>query len=147
MTRELAKNPTDRALARFDGEENPFSLIPVEWVPAVSYFAMCKANILKSPVALCAQVKIWVRDGLTLADAQRIFGSLCRPEMAQHHVFDNKLIADLNAMVAQALRRARIIREQELRREAAEQPAGAAAEIVRLADSFPTPPRGPEYDR
>ncbi len=139
MTREVAKSPTDRALARFDGNENPFTLIPAEWVPAVSYFAMCKANILKSPVSLCAQVKIWIRDGLTLKDAERIFATLCRPEAAQEHIFDNKLIADLNAMVAQALRRARIIREQALRTKALQRPAGAESAVVAYTDSLPDP--------
>lgn len=132
-------SPTDRALARFHGEDNPFTLLPREWVPAVSYFAMCKANILKSPVGLCAQVKLWIRDGLRLEDARRIFEYLCRPEVAQNHVFDNRLVADLNALVAQVLRRYRLAREQELRRQADQSPAGPESEIVRLAEAFKSP--------
>jgi hypothetical protein len=137
MIESLAQR--SEALARGDARANPFDLIPKDWVPVVSFFAICKAALLKSPISLCAQVKLWIADGLTLEDARRIFNRLCRPEVAMNHQFDSQLVADLNAMVADRLRERRRIAEQIKRREAAADPAGVAGQVVRLADSFGMP--------
>lgn len=110
-----------------------------EWVETVGYFCMCKLYLLRTRGPLCANIRYWITKGLTLDDLRLIFRRLCDPEVARRHNYENQLMADLAGMVADTLRRKRDIEVMMRRRKAMEEPAGPDAQVIRLADHFPTP--------
>lgn len=112
--------------------------LPAEWRGPVAGFAMAKLYLLKTRGPLCFNLRYWISKGLTLDDAKRIFRRLCDPDIAREHNFENQLMADMAAFVAEALRRRRMLADMEQRRQAA---AGdvAAGEVVKLADFFQVP--------
>lgn len=113
-------------------EANALDMLPAEWVKPVGYFLACRNHLIKSRLALCASLKLWIQKGLTLEDARRMFGAIAGPEFAMAHRFENDLHADLAAMAFAAIRRRRAAEETTRRRSA----AGADWIVCGLADSF-----------
>lgn len=136
MSSELA--PTTQPagiLARIN--ENPFGALPPGWAGPVAFFAATKTHLFLSPTGLVANLLYWIKKGLTLDDATKIFQRLCDPEVTQGHTSDRVLMADMSALVARELRRRRKMSDMLRRREA--DTDAAAGAVVRLADSFSMP--------
>ena len=137
MNNQLAKTKSD--LVKPPGEDNPFAILPPEWIKSVSYFAMCKASLLKSPIALCATLKVWIADGLTLDEGKAIFRRLMAPEFAAGHKWETDLMVDLAKMVAALNDRKRRRADAEKRKASEANPAGSEGQVVSLADAFRMP--------
>lgn len=149
--RELARQNLDPAPVG-SADRGAMALLPAEWVRPVGFFLACKAHLVKSRLAVCASLKLWIEAGLELDDAKLIFRKLALPDRAARHVFESELVADLAAEVAAAIRRRKQVAEQACRRAMFEAGEGgkadgagrraADAEVFRLADSFGMPDAG-----
>jgi hypothetical protein len=117
------------------------SKLPADWAEPVGYFCACKLYLLKTRLPLVMNLKYWMAKGLALGEAKVIFRRLCDPDVARNHNFENQLMADLAGMVADVLRRKRMVTEMMRRRQAAADPAGPAAAVVRVADRCDLPSR------
>lgn len=118
--------------------DNPFASLPAGWVPAVTFFAAAKAVLVRSPVALCVNLRYWIAKGLTLEDAKVCFRRLCDPEVARRHEFESQLMAELAGLVADAIKRRKAMEEMIRRRN----PQPADVEVFKLADAFGMPGKG-----
>lgn len=107
-------------------------MLPPHWVDAVSFFLAAKNHLVKSRLALCANLKYWSTKGLTLDDARQCFRRLMAPEVASRHVFETQLMADLAALVAECIQRRRTMEDQ--RRQASTAPTDRI--VVSLAEMF-----------
>lgn len=118
-----------------DDAKSVLAALPTkEWVKVVGFFALAKIHLLKTRGGLCANILIWIKLGLTVDDARRIFQQLCHPEIAQRHNFENQLMCDLECRVWEAIKRRRQVEERRLRK-AAEEQQGVAAKVLSFADA------------
>jgi hypothetical protein len=108
-----------QAVAKLPDEENPLSMMPQDWVPAVVWFLGARNHLIKSRLALCTSLKLWIAKGLVLEDAKRCFAAIAGPEFAMTHRFESDLMADLAAMVFSAIRRRKMYEDAARRRSQA----------------------------
>jgi hypothetical protein len=111
---------TSRSVAKLPDEDNPLSMIPQDWLPSVVWFLGARNHLIKSRLALCTSLKLWINKGLILEDAKRCFAAIAGPEFAMTHRFESDLMADLAAMVFSAIRRRRAWEDAKRRRSEAQ---------------------------
>jgi hypothetical protein len=135
MTTAVAERPT-QAVGRIEPtEDNALTMLPAEWVPAVGFFLAARNHLIKSRLALCTSLKLWIAKGLVLEDAKRCFSAIAGPEFAMTHRFESDLMADLAAMVFAAIRRRKAFEDAKRRRS--EQQGDRI--VCGLAEAFRTP--------
>ena len=127
--------PTAVIESEADGR-SALATLPREWAEPVAFFALSKLYLLRTRGPLCVNLRYWIAKGLTLDDAKMIFRRLCDPEVSRSHNFENQLMAELAGLVADCLRRRKMLAEMKRRREAEANPTSDPAGVVRLAETF-----------
>jgi hypothetical protein len=135
MSDELAPKPAGPVAVATQDQRNALRMIPPDWRKPVAFFWMCNAHLLPTALPVCARLKVWIADGLSLEDGKNIFRALVSPERAAEHRFAADLLAELANRVAEVMRQRRVRDEMQKRREAA-RPNEVSGLVNGLADQF-----------
>ena len=141
MTRELAPVPASipppaprvellpEQIAEF--VEKPLRQLPDAWRPVVWDFWAKWSFLIKDQLALCARLRDWRDDGLTLDDLRGVINRFRDPDRMARLRWAGDLMAEFATEVGEAIRRHRVLAEQQARRD---EQADAAARAVPTAE-------------
>lgn len=136
MGRELNRRD-ERAVSK---RKNPLAVIPAELRADVSRLLVCRAAIIKDPLALCAQFQVWLQYfGLEPEDLRRICLRMLSPHVVADEHFESEITADVARLVVDVTRKRKLQREAEVRKQAeaeADGKPGVSTALVKVLDAM-----------